>query len=152
MGFLTSRVQCGERNGYPAFGAGALMITLFENHLEWRSGVFSTEVANISYSDIISVSYSNGGMMADGWFQISTAGRIYTSKMVNAYSNLQIIANAIEEKRIEIKNANKSFHRQNSTTSSNIAVEDIVKLKNLVDKGVLTEKEFEAAKKKLLGI
>lgn len=152
MGFLTSRVQCGERNGYPSFGASTLIVTLYENHLEWRSGAFSTEVANISYSDIISVSYSNGGMMADGWFQISTAGRIYTSKMLNAYSDLHIIVNAIEEKRVEVKNANNSFQQQNSTASPGIAVDDIIKLKNLVDKGILTEKEFEAAKKKLLGI
>lgn len=148
MGMLASQVQTKFVNGKKVFIAGTLTIIINDNYCEWGNGLMSRETAKIYYSDITSVSYSNGSFFASAFFQISTMGKTYYAKMVNEFSNMQIIVDAIEKKRKEVRTATSSM---NSTNSISVA-DEIKKLKELADQGIISSFEFETKKKQLLGL
>lgn len=56
----------------------------------------------------------------------------------------------LEDFMIQVKNSNTSSSSSSSSASS--AADEILKLKSLLDSGILTQEEFDAKKKQLLGI
>ena len=133
-----------DNEGNVRYSADALSITLYEDYCEWSYGAFSKETANIYYSDINAVSYVNGSLFSYSAFQISTNGRNYSARPVDKYSNMNIIAEAIEQKRAQA--------RQKNTSSKVSVADEIEKLKKLADQGIISKSEFEAKKKQILGL
>lgn len=141
-----ARVEIYKDNkGNVIYDAVVLSITLYEDYCEWSYGAFSKEKANIYYSDINTISYVNGSFFSNSSLQISTNGRNYSATTIDKYSNMNIIAEALEEKRVQA--------RQKKSSSSNVsAADEIVKLKKLADQGIISQADFEAKKKQLLGL
>ena len=117
-------------------------ITLYPNHLKW-TGFFN--VTDIAYSDIISVSSSDGNFFIPASIQVNTAGRTYTIKHTANCSGFDYVANKIREKAAEVK-------RASLTRTTVTSADEIIRYKNLLDKGIITQSEFEAKKKQLLGL
>ncbi len=145
--FMARNVHIGKTSdGHGYFIAGGARITLYEDYLEWDGGLMNRECANIYYSDIISVTYTNGDFFVNASFQISTAGKNYTIRMTCAYANLEVIANAIERERAKEKNK-----QSRKAVGSSISVSDeIIKFSQLKEQGIISQQEFEEAKKQLL--
>ena len=115
--------------------------------MKWDKRILHRESAIIHYSDISSVSYSNGGFFAKAYLTVGTTGRTYSVRTVDSpYPNMYTVANAIEERRVKAKNAKTQSENQISTA------DEIIKFKSLMEQGIITESEFEAKKKQLLGI
>ena len=138
-----------NKEGYPLFIAGNLSVVLYDDHLKWEKVIMGKEIANIYYSDILSVSYTNGDFFTNAYISVSTAGRNYTAKMTCAYDNINIIAEAIEAKRHQNRKTQSSNTPAQPTISSAI-VDELKQYKELLDTGIISQEEFDAKKKVLL--
>lgn len=149
MSLFASSISAGTtKDGQPAYQAADLIVVLYDDHLLWDKGILGKESANIYYTDIISVTYSNGNFVSNGHISVSTAGRNYTAKMVNEYRNLNIIAEAIEAKCHEAKeNASRKNSPQPSVFS---AAEELKQCKELLDLGIISQEEFDRKKEAFL--
>ena len=121
-------------------------LTFYDDHMHWDKRVLHREKAIIHYSDISSVSYSNGGLFAKAYLSVGTTGRSYYVQAIDSYYNMQDIANAIEKRRVE------AAKRKNQSQGKYSVADEIAKLNALMNQGVITRSEFEAKKKKLLDL
>ena len=120
---------------------------LYDDYMKWEKRILHRESAIIHYSDISSVSYSNGGFFAKAYLSVGTTGRTYHVRTVDSpYSNMYSVANAIEERRVMALNA------KSQSADKISAADEIIKLKSLMEQGIITQREFEAKKKQLLGL
>jgi hypothetical protein len=112
----------------------------------------------IPISNIISVQFKLPGLLANGYIQFATAGGEGTKGIQEAVSDENTVF--FEKKDIEqfsnlknaIESAMESLSSNQAQASSTPSVADeILKFKQLLDQGVLSEQEFQEAKKKLLG-
>ena len=125
--------------------------------------VFGTSVTQgektIYYKDAIGVQYKPSSI-ADGYIQIETAAGGVTSSSSqyggensiqfsgkDRNSEAEIIVNFIKNKIEEIKNAPVGGIIQQVSPA-----EELKKFKELLDAGIITQEEFDAKKKELLGI
>ena len=112
----------------------------------------------IYFKDAIGVQYRPSSI-ADGYIQVETAaGGVSTSSSQYSGENsiqfggklnaeAEIIANYIRSKIEEIKNAPVGGIIQQASPA-----EELKKFKELLDMGVITQEEFDAKKKEILGI
>ena len=125
--------------------------------------VFGTSVTQgektIYYKDAIGVQYKPSSI-ADGYIQVETAagGVTSSSSQYGGENSIQfsgkernaeaeIIVNFIKNKIEEIKNAPVGGVIQQVSPA-----EELKKFKELLDAGIITQEEFDAKKKELLGI
>ncbi len=125
--------------------------------------VFGTSVTQgektIYYKDAIGVQYKPSSF-ADGYIQVETAagGVTSSSSQYGGENSIQfsgkdrneeaeIIVNFIKNKIEEIKNAPVGGIVQQVSSA-----EELKKFKELLDSGIITQEEFDAKKKELLGI
>lgn len=80
-------------------------------------------------------------------FDLSAVSSAVSIKNVTK-DTVEIMSNAIKVCSDKYK---KSLH-SNSNSSSTSTADEILKLKELLDAGILTEEEFSAKKKQVLGI
>ena len=139
---MASPVRMGQRaDGGTSYQFGPLRLHLYDTYLIWSKGAISIEEAQIYYSDIISVSYTNGNFLANAAFQISTAGRVYTCRFTCAASGFEYVADDINQRKEAAKGKTAASPAQ-----------QILEYKQLLDAGVITPAEFEAKKKQLLNL
>lgn len=125
--------------------------------------VFGTSVTQgekaIYYKDAIGIQYKPSSI-ADGYIQVETAagGVTSSSSQYGGENSIQfsgkernaeaeIIVNFIKNKIEEIKNAPVGGVVQQVSPA-----EELKKFKELLDDGIITQEEFDAKKKELLGI
>ena len=122
-------------------------VTLHEDYLVWDQGVVTSSKTQIYYTDIISVSASDGGLLfGNAFLQLNTAGRTYTISALAKINGFCYVKEQIEKKMATAKSKPKSNSQSVSTA------DEIAKYKDLADKGVISKAEFEAKKKQLLGL
>ena len=139
---MASPVRVFQRDdGGTSYQFGPLRLHLYDNYLIWSQGVIGVEESTINYSDIISVSFTNGNFLANAAFQINTAGRVYSCGFTCAASGFEYVADDINQRREAAKGS-----------SSKSPAEQILEFKQLLDAGIITQSEFEAKKKQLLNI
>lgn len=114
---------------------------------------------DILISQISSIQFKKAGGFTNGYIQFSflggqeskagllKAGQDENTVMFNVYQKkeFEAIKEAIE-KRID------DIHSQATSPSSSSSLSDLEKLAELKDKGIITEEEFQAKKKQILGI
>lgn len=97
---MASRVQVANTyDGGTAYSFGPMRLYLYDDYMIWKQGVLGVQESTIYYKDIISVSYSNGGLFANAYFQINTAGQIYNCGFTCAASGLELIDQDIRERQ-----------------------------------------------------
>ena len=94
-----------------------------------------------SFMSIISVSSSSGCAEFSFIKNYSEIGNVLSQLINKRQDQTQNVANEITAQKVETVQ---------STTNSNM--DDLIKLKSLLDQGVITQEEFEAKKKQLLGL
>ena len=125
-----------------------LAITLYYDkpYLEWSYGVFNSQEARIYFKDIISVSFSKGGFFSDATFSISTTGKTYHAKLIGEEHNLDELAQLIE-------GCKDVYCKSESDNSSKVSgADELLKYKELLDQGIISQAEFDAKKKQILGL
>lgn len=114
-------------------------------------GLFSGETKHFDYDHIASVEIDTPLI---GFSSISLfAGG--TMMAANGFTKAEVkqIKEGIEKGKMEIKNSlqNEPNHIHTNTVTSNLSIADeLKKLKDLVDEGVITPYEFEQQKRKIL--
>jgi len=116
----------------------------------------------IYYSDCIGVQFKQSGFTI-GYLQLETASSSGNNKSSNAFAensftfDTSVITN---EKMVEVSeyikariDAIKKGESSSAVPANNVSVADeLLKLKQLVDLGIITQEEFDAKKKQLLGL
>ncbi|WP_264521878.1 SHOCT domain-containing protein [Flavobacterium sp. N1994] len=115
-------------------------------------GLFSGETKHFDYDHIASVEIDTP-LIGFSSITIFAGG---TMMAANGFTKAEVkqIKEGIEKGKMEIKSAmqNEPNHTHASSTTSNISIADeLKKLKDLVDDGVITSEEFEQQKRKILG-
>lgn len=126
------------------------------------SGNVSDGEKTIYYSDIIGVQYKKPGYQL-GYLQLETASALMNNRNDNFFNEnsftfaeksmveVEKAAAFIRQKVDEIKKQKSGFAV--SATPTNISVADeLKKFKELLDLGVITQEEFDAKKKEMLGL
>ncbi len=110
------------------------------------------------YSDLTSVQFRDPGMITDGYMEFEYPGSrsgnssgAYSSENAIAFTNKDLdkmkeIYNYIDGKIRGYKN------KGNATVQQLSPADELKKFKELLDAGILTQEEFDAKKKELLGI
>ena len=110
------------------------------------------------YSDLTSVQFRDPGMITDGYMEFEYPGSrsgnssgAYSSENAIAFTKKDLdkmreIYNYIDGKIREYKN------KGNGTVQQLSPADELKKFKELLDTGILTQEEFDAKKKELLGI
>ena len=114
----------------------------------------------IYYSDVIGVQYKECGATL-GYLQLETASLQMNNKNSNFFSENSFTFNAdlnakmaevskyVQERVEYFKNNRKNPQQVVQATSS---ADELLKFKELLDMGVITQEEFDAKKKQLLGL
>ena len=78
---------------------------------------------------------------------VSTSSGLTKFALIGNYVEIGNVLSAMINERQE-----NTVKVENNINASNSNMEDIVKLKNLLDMGIITQEEFDAKKKQLLGL
>ena len=137
-------------DGGTSYQFGPLRLHLYDTYLIWSKGAVSIEEAQINYSDITSVSFTNGNFIANAAFQISTAGRVYKCRFTCAAKGFEYVTDDINQRR----GVAKVTTATTATTATPAAspTQQILEYKQLLDIGAITPEEYEAKKKQLLDL
>ena len=110
------------------------------------------------YSDLTSVQFRDPGMITDGYMEFEYPGSrsgnssgAYSSENAIAFTKKDLekmkeIYNYVDGKIREYKN------KGNGTVQQLSPADELKKFKELLDAGIITQDEFDAKKKELLGI
>jgi hypothetical protein len=114
-------------------------------------GLFSGETKHFDYDHIASVEIDTP-LIGFSSITLFAGG---TMMAANGFTKAEVkqIKEGIEKGKMEIKSANQneSNHTHASSTTSNVSIADeLKKLKDLVNDGVITTEEFEQQKRKIL--
>ena len=154
---------------YFCVGDEGRILTVYEDHADIRtkisllSSYSGTGVKSIYYSDCTGVQFkaSPSGMLR-GFLQLETASMqksennyysensfVWNIGKRSAVTNelMEEIRNYIQDKIRSIKNPQPTF-----TTQALSPAEELKKMKELLDMGIITQEEFDAKKKQLLGL
>lgn len=141
------------------------IITVFDDYVELEHKGARAVLRGIPrgkktlyYDDFTAVEFKENKLLTYGYIQFNVPGhkRNTASPISDEYSfsfgkDHQTIAKKIYEKILENKRKSKSSSGMTIINQSS-AADEILKLKQLLDSGVLTQDEFDAKKKQLLGI
>lgn len=141
------------------------VITTKASLTSWATGNSSDGEKTIYYVDCIGVQFKRCGTgLTIGYLQLETASGLMNQKTNNFWNensftfnkeeqNEQVaeIADYIKEKIDEIKRQ-KSAPQATTVVQQASAADELKKFKELLDMGVITQEEFDAKKKQLLGL
>ena len=164
----SARAKAKETNAkYFYVGDEGRFITVYED----RAAIRTKQVLFSSYSgigektiyfvDCTGVQFKPGKGMCRGLLQLETASMdqtpnqfynensfVWDAKKSEATNEkMEEVRDFIQEKIREIKSPKPATVVQNTS-----AADDILKYKNLLDAGIITQEEFDAKKKQLLGL
>lgn len=107
----------------------------------------------ILIKNITSVQYKKPGILTNGYIQLSIAGGNESKTgLLDATKdeNTVIFTTQQENDFLKIKEYIENFEGNNNSNSNNNSIEQIKKLADLKEQGILTEAEFENKKAELL--
>ena len=112
--------------------------------------------------DITSVEFKEPTLLSAGYLQVNFAGKSFRGDPVMRGDEYSIpiafkkmvppaktVWECINKLISNYKNSNSNIGHQAETNS---AADEILKFKNLLDNGIITQEQFEAKKKQLLGL
>lgn len=106
----------------------------------------------VLYSQIQEIKFKEASLTSTGYLQLSTP----RSSMVGILRTVDQPQNAVKFKREQNEEALKLKaeieERMNNKTTSDYELNSLKDLKSLLDEGIITEEEFQAKKKQILGI
>ena len=165
----TKEINLRKQEGakYCLSGARGREIIVYENKVvlkvkatlgSFLTGNISDGEKTIYYKDCIGVQFKESGILL-GYLQFETAGRIMNNSASNFFNEntftfehpnpsnelMKEVANFVKHK-VELS---KTETNDNNTVS---VANEIIKFKNLLDQGIITQEEFDAKKKQLLGL
>ena len=125
------------------------------------TGNYSDGEKTIYYVDCIGVQFKESGFQI-GYLQLETASRLMNNNQNNFFNEnsftfdtsvqsnekMNEVADYIRARVSEAKNGPK----QQTVVQEVSAADEIIKFKNLLDMGVISQEEFDAKKKQLLGL
>jgi hypothetical protein len=121
------------------------------------------------YSDLSGVEYKKPSIMANGYMKFLTSGTLDINAKVGIFGSSKqsgedpntVILRAFD-KKVPIESEKiynflmkkiSDIKKANNNSSTGISsADEILKFKNLLENGIISEEEFEAKKKQLLGI
>lgn len=110
----------------------------------------SVAAKTIYYSDLTAVEFKKCGWTV-GYIKFSVLGDARTDENTVTISYSK--ENEIAEKMVSyIQKKIKEAKQPKTAAASTSAADEILKLKNLLDMGIITQKEFDIKKKQLLGL
>lgn len=153
---------------YDLNGCRGRMIKVYDDKvvLLVKAGLGSFITGNISdgektiyYADCIGVQFKKSGFQI-GYLQFETAGGIMNNRVNNFFNEntftwdttqqsnekMEEVANYAKERVDYYKNA------RNAPVAASSPADELKKFKELLDMGIITQEEFEAKKKQLLGL
>ena len=153
---------------YDLNGCRGRMIKVYDDKvvLSVKAGLGSFITGNISdgektiyYADCIGVQFKKSGFQI-GYLQFETAGGIMNNRANNFFNEntftwdttqqsnekMEEVANYAKERVDYYKNA------RNAPVATSSPADELKKFKELLDMGIITQEEFEAKKKQLLGL
>lgn len=145
-------IKFATSGNYDATASSVLIVVTDKRVLlENKKLFFGSQNTEIPLNQINDISY-NSGMMFASLTLISGSKEHKMSIIEKKY-----IEKLVQTIRVEAENAKKRQRQESSdNNSSNGNIDDEIaqlkKLKSLVDEGIITEEEFVAKKKKVLGI
>lgn len=116
-------------------------ITVTENNVKGKT-LFGKEVVLPMY--MVSA-YSTRKFLST--ITVATSSGITKFALIKNYHEIGTVLSQMINTRQE-----KTVNQTNSTATPSNAMDDMVKLKNLLDQGVITQEEFEIKKKQILGL
>lgn len=119
------------------FGFGNLKVTIENEFLSWK---FAMDKGSWPIKDITSITYETSGLSAK--FSVYLGGTL--AKTIN------IPRGSKSETNVKEIDSFLKENRPKEGTSSNL--DDLKKLSELKDSGIITEEEFQAKKKQILGL
>ncbi len=153
---------------YAIKGARGRSIKVFEDKviITVKAGIGSFLTGNVSdgektiyYSDVIGVQFKKSGLQL-GYLQLETASAQMNNKANNFFTEnsftfdtttttnekMEEVAGYVKQRVEQIK------QQKNNPTASLSPAEEIMKFKNLLDTGIISQEEFDTKKKQLLGL
>ena len=109
------------------------------------------------YSKLSGVEYKKASIVMNGYLQFSGSGLKQSSGTLDAAGNENSImfprsANNKFKEIADYINHQLSKSSQNTVVQQSSAADEIIKLKALLDDGIITQEEFDSKKKQLLGL
>lgn len=127
---------------------GAVVLTN-ERMIFTQSVIFNQDgYTSVSLNDILSIDYMENALEG-GTVNIHTAVKTYSILVNYKKTSIEAIADEITKAK-DAYNAKHSALATPATSHSNL--DEIKKLKELLDLGAITQEEFDAKKKQLLGL
>lgn len=125
------------------------------------TGNISDGEKTIYYSDCVGVQFKKSGMQI-GYLQLETASSAMNNRTNNFFNEnsftfdiskisneeMEVVANFVKQRVNEIK----SGAHQPAAAAALSPMDELKKLKELLDMGIVTQEEFDAKKKQLLGL
>ncbi len=155
MGLLDLGKKRAQHDGTEVYEINltGLFLQVYEDRL--AATVALNPTTTVFYSQITRVDFSEPMLFGDGWLDIDYPGApkrkkgetrfTFTKKHLNEMIEIK---NYIQKRIEEINNQVKEERRLQNNGSS---ADEILKLKQLLDMGAITQEEFDEQKKKILG-
>ncbi len=160
-----------EKPKYDVKGARGRYLKVYEDKciIGTKAGVGSFITGNgsdgektIYYNDVLGVQYKRPGMQL-GYLQLETASGTMNNKKSDFFNEnsftfdnklatqMEEIARFVKKKVDEVKSA-KNAPSSTTVVQQTSAADELKKFKELLDMGVITQEEFDAKKKQILGL
>ena len=104
------------------------------------------KAGSVELQDVHSISLGNGTTTSSPYVKFETKNDNYT---LHTFCNIRKIKIKLEE---AIRNAKSGQQPSGETTSPLDSANAIIKFKELLDSGIISQEEFDAKKKQLLGL
>lgn len=164
-------VDLGEKPKFQIKGARGRFLLVYEDKciISTKAGIGSFITGNVSdgdkdiyYSDVIGIQYKKPGIQL-GYLQLETSSAMMNNKKDNFFNENsftfdQNVLVEVEQAAAFIKKKIDDLKKQKSAPSTTIvqtqtsAADELKKFKELLDIGAITQEEFDAKKKELLGL
>lgn len=129
-------------------------ISAKKNALNFLVGKFTQGEKVFYYSDITSVQFKEPDMFSDGYIEFETAGSHGSGSGSGFLSENRFAFNKKQlGDMLEVRKFIEDKVRANKNGSAQVtSADELKKYKDLLDSGVITQEEFDAKKKQLLGL
>lgn len=134
------------------------VITVKKNFTSFLSGRMFDGSKEFYYVDLTSVQYKKAGNFINGFIQFEYPGSHSGQNNFNSENTFVIMKGKTDivqcEKAYQYIKERISFYKQqkNNPTTAISPAEELKKFKELLDSGIITQEEFDAKKKELLGL
>lgn len=122
-----------------------------------QSKILREKEKTIPFANIISVQIKKPAFMSGGYIYFQTVGGLDNGRKtitdIARDENSWILTNKNEyDTALRMKERVENYSAQLHSNESHSSADEILKYKELLDSGVITQEEFDAKKKQLLGL